>query len=233
LAKFTLEDEVTTIAHDQGRRYSAVAIYISKRDIQSFVKEAQQVIEKNLKIPEGYEISWGGQFKNLQRSQQKLSIIVPLTLALVFVILWFTLENIKHALLVFSSIPLAMTGGIFALALRQISLSVSAYVGFIALIGIATLNAMVLIIFFNQLREKGLSAYEAVTQGTLIRLKPVLMTALVAALGFLPMALNTGIGAEVQRPLATVVIGGIFTATFLTLFVLPVLYLWVERKHAS
>jgi cobalt-zinc-cadmium resistance protein CzcA len=231
LAKFTLEDEVTTIAHDQGRRYSAVAIYISKRDIQGFVKEAQQVIEKNLKIPEGYEITWGGQFKNLQRSQQKLSIIVPLTLILVFVLLWFTLENIKHAFLVFSSIPLAMTGGIFALALRQISLSVSAYVGFIALIGIATLNAMVLIIFFNQLREKGLSAYEAVTQGTLIRLKPVLMTALVAALGFLPMALNTGIGAEVQRPLATVVMGGIFTATFLTLFVLPVLYLLIEGRN--
>jgi cobalt-zinc-cadmium resistance protein CzcA len=229
LASIERQEQVTTIAHQAGERYAAVAINLSGRDTAGFVQEAKKSLEK-LQLPEGYRLSWGGQFKNLERAQARLRILVPLILGVIFLVLLKTFGGWRQALLVYLSIPFAMTGGIFSLYLRGIHFSVSAAVGFIALTGIAILNAMVLVTFFNQLREEGLSLEETVVQGSLTRLRPVLMTALVASLGFLPMAINTGIGAEVQRPLATVVIGGLLTSTMLTLLVVPTLYLWIEQR---
>ncbi|OGH58356.1 MAG: hypothetical protein A3G34_16130 [Candidatus Lindowbacteria bacterium RIFCSPLOWO2_12_FULL_62_27] len=231
LADINERDQVTTIAHDRNERYAAVAINLSAdRDIESFVREAKETLAKKLEMPPGYRLSWGGQFKNLERARARLGVIVPLTLVVIFIALLSQFGRLRQALLIYLSIPFAMTGGVFSLYLRDIPFSVSAAVGFIALTGIAILNAMVLVTFFNQLRQAGKSLEEAVTTGAELRLRPVLMTALVAGVGFLPMALNTGIGAEVQRPLATVVIGGIFSSTLLTLLVLPTLYLWVEPK---
>ncbi|MBI2386739.1 MAG: efflux RND transporter permease subunit [Elusimicrobia bacterium] len=228
---FETNDEVTTIAHHYGQRYAAVAVFLAGRDISSYVAEARAAVEREVKLPPGYTMSWGGQFKNLERAQARLSLIVPAVLLAILVILWWSFGNLRDAVLVYTCIPLAMTGGIFSLALRGIPLSVSASVGFIALMGIAILNGMVLVTFFNQLREKGRTYAEAAKEGSLTRLRPVAMTALVAGLGFVPMALNTGIGAEVQRPLATVVIGGLLTSTLLTLIVLPVLYKWVRPSR--
>ncbi len=230
VADFESKDEVTTIAHHYSQRYAAVAVFLGERDIASYVAEARAAVEREVKLPEGYSMSWGGQFKNLERARKKLAVIVPVVLLGILLILWRTFGTLRQAVLVYTCIPLAMTGGIFALALRGIPLSVSASVGFIALMGIAILNGMVMVEFFNQLREKGRDAKEAAREGALTRLRPVAMTALVASLGFIPMALNTGIGAEVQRPLATVVIGGLVTATLLTLVVLPTLYSLVEKK---
>lgn len=233
VADFESKDEVTTIAHHYSQRYAAVAVFLGERDIASYVAEARAAIEREVKLPEGYSMSWGGQFKNLERARKRLGVIVPVVLLGILVILWRTFGTLRQAVLVYTCIPLAMTGGIFSLALRGIPLSVSASVGFIALMGIAILNGMVMLEFFNQLREKGLDASTAARDGALVRLRPVAMTALVASLGFIPMALNTGIGAEVQRPLATVVIGGLVTATLLTLVVLPTLYSLVEKKSRS
>jgi len=231
LATIERKEQVTTIAHHQGERYAAVAINLAPgTDTAGFVKEAKKLLQKKLEIPKGYALSWGGQFKNLERAQAKLQIIIPLILIVIFLALLKTFGSLKQALLVYLSIPFAMTGGVFSLFLRGIHFSVSAGVGFIALIGIAILNAMVLVTFFNQLHQKGIPLKEVVIQGALARLRPVLMTALVASLGFLPMAVNTGMGAEVQRPLATVVIGGLITSTLLTLLVVPMLYLWMEEK---
>ncbi len=230
---FEYQEEVTTVSHDFTQRYAAVAIFLSGRDIASFIEEARRVIGERLELPEGYTIRWGGQFNNLERARRRLALIVPVTLGGILLVLWQAFRSFRQALLVFACIPLAMTGGVFALALRGIPLSVSASVGFIALMGIAVLNGIVLLTFFNQLRARGFGPLDAVKEGSLVRLRPVVMTALVASLGFLPMALNTGIGAEVQRPLATVVIGGLITATFLTLLVLPTLYAWVEGKAES
>jgi cobalt-zinc-cadmium resistance protein CzcA len=225
-------DQVTTVARSGAKRYSALAIYLKDRDIAGFVAEAQEKMSNNLKLPSGYELSWGGQFKNLRKAQQRLAIIVPIVLLAIFLFLLRNFGNFRHAALVFSAIPLAMSGGVFSLYLRDIHFSVSAAVGFIVLAGIATLNSVVLVGYFNQLRSQGVSVAETVFQGALARLRPVSMTALVASLGFLPMALNTGTGAEVQRPLATVVIGGLITSTILTLIVVPVLYAWLEQRFA-
>ncbi len=230
VADFESKDEVTTIAHHYSQRYAAVAVFLGERDIASYVTEARAAIERDIKLPEGYSMSWGGQFKNLERARKKLALIVPVVLLGILLILWRAFGTLRQAVLVYTCIPLALTGGIFSLALRGIPLSVSASVGFIALMGIAILNGMVLVTFFNQLRALGASSVEAAREGCLVRLRPVIMTALVASLGFIPMALNTGIGAEVQRPLATVVIGGLVTATLLTLLVLPALYSVVEKK---
>ncbi|MEK7232511.1 MAG: CusA/CzcA family heavy metal efflux RND transporter [Elusimicrobiota bacterium] len=228
---FESKDEVTTIAHHYGQRYAAVAVFLEGRDIASYVTEARAAVEQEVKLPEGYSMSWGGQFKNLERARARLALIVPAVLITIMLLLWWTFGSLREAALVYTCIPLAMTGGIFSLTLRGIPLSVSASIGFIALMGIVILNGMVLVTFFNQLREKGLSPEQAAKEGSLTRLRPVAMTALVAGLGFVPMALNTGIGAEVQRPLATVVIGGLLTSTMLTLIVLPVLYKWVGAGH--
>ncbi len=190
----------------------------------SFVAEAEQGLAQ-IKIPTGYWTSWGRTFKNLQSATQRLQIVVPVSLLLVFVLLFAMFGNVKDGLLVFTGIPFALTGGILALWLRDIPMSISAAVGFIALSGVAVLNGLVMISYIRSLREGGVGLDEAIRDGALTRLRPVLMTALVASLGFIPMAIATGTGAEVQRPLATVVIGGILSSTLLTLLVLPILYL--------
>jgi cobalt-zinc-cadmium resistance protein CzcA len=224
------EEKVTTIARNWGRRYSAISINIAGRDIGSLVSEAKKKIENNLGLMKEYETQWGGQFKNMERANARLMLIVPITLLAVFIVLLRVFGALGPAILVFSSVPFAGVGGVFALVLRDINFSVSAGVGFIALIGIALLNSLVLInVLLNE--DETMGPYEKVREGTLSRLRPVLMTALVAGLGFVPMAFNTGLGAEVQRPLATVVIGGLMTSTFLTLVLLPsAFYHWKKRK---
>jgi cobalt-zinc-cadmium resistance protein CzcA len=197
---------------------------VRDRDLGSFVAEAQQKIQTQVKIPAGYWTDWGGTFEQLISAAKRLQIVVPITLLLIFLLLFTTFGSVKDALLVFTGVPLALTGGVAALWLRDIPLSISAGVGFIALSGVAVLNGVVMISFINKLRSDGKSLDDAITEGSLTRLRPVLMTALVASLGFIPMALATGTGAEVQRPLATVVIGGILSSTALTLLVLPGLY---------
>ena len=185
--------------------------------------EAKAEIEYHIQLPEGAWLGWGGQYEHLHAARNRLALVVPLCFVIIFLLLYTTFKAARPALLVFTGVPLALTGGVAALALRGLPFTISAGVGFIALSGIAVLNGLVLVTFINQLREEGKSLEDAIREGALTRLRPVLMTALVASLGFLPMALATGIGAEVQRPLATVVIGGILTATALTLVVLPVL----------
>lgn len=221
---------VTTVARSSARRYSALAIYLKDRDVGSFVTEAQTLVNQKLKMEPGYELSWGGQFKNLEKAKGRLVVIIPITLLLIFILLLRSFGTFRHALLVFSAIPFAMVGGVFSLYFRGINFSVSAAIGFIALAGIATLNSMVMVNFFNQLRAEGSTIANTVFKGALTRLRPVAMTALVASLGFFPMALNTGTGAEVQRPLATVVIGGLITSTLLTLVLVPVIYSWIEQR---
>ncbi len=229
VANFSESDQVTTIARSFGKRYAALAIYLQNRDVMSFVTEAKQKMADNVKLDQGYSLSWGGQFKNLEKARTRLLLIVPITLLIIFMLLLMEFKSVKQALLVYSSIPFAITGGILFLYVRSIPFSVSASIGFIALLGIAILNSMVLVDFINQLRSKGRSVREAVIEGAKSRLRPVLMTALVAGVGFIPMAYNIGMGAEVQRPLATVVIGGIITSTILTLLLLPALYIRVEE----
>ncbi|HBK57061.1 MAG TPA: CusA/CzcA family heavy metal efflux RND transporter, partial [Xanthomonadales bacterium] len=200
------------------------------RDIGSFVEEAQAKIAREGQLPPGYYLKWGGTFENLQRASQRLLIVVPIALFLIFVLLYTTFNSIKQALLIYTGIPFAIVGGVVALALRGMPFSISAGVGFIALFGVAVLNGVVMVSFINQLREQGKSLADAVREGAITRLRPVLMTALVASLGFIPMAIATSAGAEVQRPLATVVIGGIVSSTVLTLLVLPALYRAVQGR---
>jgi cobalt-zinc-cadmium resistance protein CzcA len=214
------------ISRENAKRRIVVQANIRGRDMGSFVAEAQERLDAEVTLPDGYFVTWGGQFENLARARQRLLIVVPLALSLIFIMLFTAFGNARHAILVYTGVPLALTGGIFALWLRGMPFSISAGVGFIALSGVAVLNGVVMITFINQLRDEGKPMLDAVTNGSLARLRPVLMTALVASLGFVPMALNTGMGAEVQRPLATVVIGGLVSSTILTLFVLPALYVW-------
>lgn len=232
----TIGDRVAPaqISREMGKRRVVVTLNVRGRDLGSFIAEAQRKVKSDLKLDEGYYVTWGGQFENLQRASQRLTIVVPVALGLIFVLLFSTFGSMKQAALIFTGVPLAITGGIIALALRGMPFSITAGVGFIALSGVAVLNGVVMVSAINRLRsESGMSVLEAVKTGASQRLRPVLMTALVAALGFIPMALNTGIGAEVQRPLATVVIGGILSATLLTLVVLPVLYTWFEKDTIS
>jgi cobalt-zinc-cadmium resistance protein CzcA len=231
IAKFDQTEQVTTIARSFGKRYAALSIFLQGRDVGGFVGEAKAKVESNVKLEPGYSLDWGGQFKNMERARWRLLLIIPITLILIFIFLLRDFESLRQTFLVYASIPLAVTGGILALYIRGIPFSISAAVGFIALLGIAILNGMVLVDFINQLRAKGESVRTAVIRGAKVRLRPVVMTALVAGLGFVPMALNTGLGAEVQRPLATVVIGGIMSSTLLTLLLLPTLYIWLEEKE--
>lgn len=217
------------VSRENGKRRIVISANVRGRDLGTFVAEAEKSLQ-TVKIPTGYWTVWGGQFENLQSATQRLQIVVPVSLLLVFVLLFAMFGNIKDGLLVFTGIPFALTGGILALWLRDIPLSISAAVGFIALSGVAVLNGLVMISFIRNLRDNGLGLDKAIHEGALTRLRPVLMTALVASLGFVPMALATGTGAEVQRPLATVVIGGILSSTVLTLLVLPVLYRLMHRK---
>ncbi|KAF1005118.1 MAG: Cobalt-zinc-cadmium resistance protein CzcA [Pseudomonas fluorescens] len=219
------------ISRENGKRLVIVSANVRGRDIGSFVEEAEAAINTQVKVPAGYWTTWGGQFEQLKEASQRLRIVVPVALLLVFGLLFMMFNNLKDGLLVFTGIPFALTGGIMALWLRDIPLSISAGVGFIALSGVAVLNGLVMIAFIRNLREEGRSLAAAIHEGALTRLRPVLMTALVASLGFIPMALATGTGAEVQRPLATVVIGGIISSTLLTLLVLPALYQWAHRRE--
>ncbi|QYG04718.1 efflux RND transporter permease subunit [Janthinobacterium sp. PAMC25594] len=219
------------ISREDGKRRIVVSANVRGRDIGSFVADATQQLQAQVAIPAGYWTSWGGQFEQLQSATKRLELVVPVALALVFVLLFAMFGNVKDGLLVFSGIPFALTGGIVALWLRDIPMSISAAVGFIALSGVAVLNGLVMIAYIRQLREQGMPLQEAICEGAITRLRPVLMTALVASLGFVPMAIATGTGAEVQRPLATVVIGGILSSTALTLLVLPLLYRLAYRRQ--
>ena len=217
------------ISRENGKRRVVVSANVRDRDLGSFVSEVQKRVGEQVKLPSGYWIGWGGQFEQLVGASQRLAIVVPVALLLIFVLLCMSLGSVGDALLVFSGVPLALTGGVAALILRDIPLSISAGIGFIALSGVAVLNGLVIISFIQGLRSQGRSVAQAVREGALKRLRPVLMTALVASLGFVPMAIATGAGAEVQRPLATVVIGGIISSTILTLVVLPALYALFHR----
>lgn len=231
VATFKLSEGSNQISRENGKRRVVVQANVRNRDIGSFVAEAQKSIDTQVKIPTGYWLEWGGQFENLQAASKRLMIVVPACFFLIFMMLFTALGSAKQAMLVFSGVPLAISGGILALFLRDMPFSISAAVGFIALSGIAVLNGLVMITYINQLRQKGIEITAAIKEGALTRLRPVLMTALVASLGFVPMALATGTGAEVQKPIATVVIGGLVTATILTLVVLPALYQLFSRKQ--
>ncbi len=233
LASITMQAAPAQISRENGKRRVVVQLNVRGRDLGSFVAEAQRTLKNKVKLKEAYYVAWGGQFENLQRASQRLSLVVPAALALIFVLLFITFGSVKQAVLIFTGVPLAVTGGIIALAARGMPFSITAGVGFIALSGVAVLNGVVMVSAINRLRSEGLSLGEAIQRGAEERLRPVLMTALVAALGFIPMALNTGIGAEVQRPLATVVIGGILSATLLTLLVLPVLFALFEKEDGG
>lgn len=232
IASFTTGPGPNQISREDGKRRIVVSANVRNRDIGSFVAEAQQSLDQ-IPLPAGYWTRWGGTFENLESARQRLTLVVPVALGLVFVLLFAMFGNARDGLVVFTGIPFALTGGIVALWLRDIPLSISAAIGFIALSGVAVLNGLVMISFIRSLREMGRSLSDAVTEGALARLRPVLMTALVASLGFVPMAIATGTGAEVQRPLATVVIGGILSSTLLTLLVLPLLYRLVHRSAPS
>jgi len=222
VASLVRSESPNQISREEGKRRIVVSANVRNRDLSSFVNDAKLLVEKNVTIPSGYWVAWGGQFEQLESASARLQIVVPITLVAIFLLLFMSFGSVKDALLVFTGIPLALTGGIFALWIRGIPLSISAGVGFIALSGVAVLNGLVMITFINKLHnQKKYKLREAVLEGSIARLRPVLMTALVASLGFVPMAIATGTGSEVQRPLATVVIGGIISSTFLTLLVLP------------
>jgi len=226
LADINFKSAPMQISREDAKRRIYVGFNVRSRDVESVVKEIQDKLNDKLKLPAGYYTTYGGQFENLKEAKQRLSIAVPVALLLILMLLYFTFHSIKQSLLIFTAVPLAAIGGVFALLIRGMPFSISAGIGFIALFGVAVLNGIVLISQFNHLKQEGMAdIYERVRQGTTIRLRPVIITAAVASLGFLPMALSTSAGAEVQKPLATVVIGGLITATFLTLFVLPILYI--------
>ncbi|MCO5737956.1 MULTISPECIES: efflux RND transporter permease subunit [Stenotrophomonas maltophilia group] len=233
VAKIQVERGPNQINRENGKRRVVITANVRERDLGGFVGDLRTRIGQDVPLPEGYWIDYGGTFEQLISASQRLAVVVPVTLALIFALLFMAFGSAKDAAIVFSGVPLALTGGVIALALRGIPLSISAGVGFIALSGVAVLNGLVMIAFIRRLREQGDALEDAVRDGALGRLRPVLMTALVASLGFLPMALNVGAGSEVQRPLATVVIGGIVSSTALTLLVLPVLYRWLHRDRGS
>jgi cobalt-zinc-cadmium resistance protein CzcA len=220
------------VNRENGKRRVVVTANVRDRDLGGFVTELQQRIAQEVEVPAGYWIDYGGTFEQLISASRRLAVVVPVTLVLIFGLLFMAFGSAKDAVIVFTGVPLALTGGVVALALRGIPLSISAGVGFIALSGVAVLNGLVMIAFIRKLQEQGQDLDDAVFNGALGRLRPVLMTALVASLGFIPMAFNVGTGAEVQRPLATVVIGGIVSSTLLTLVVLPTLYSLLHRNDA-
>jgi cobalt-zinc-cadmium resistance protein CzcA len=234
IASVALEKAPMQIARDNTKRKITIGANALNRDVASLVAEIESVLDEKLELPTGYFITYGGQFENLQNATKRLKVAVPVALLLIFALLYLTFNSFKQAALIFTAIPLAAIGGVWALVLRDMPFSISAGIGFIALFGVAVLNGIVLIGYFNQLKEDGIKEVKRrIIIGTNVRLRPVIMTALVASLGFLPMALSSSGGAEVQRPLATVVIGGLITATLLTLVVLPILYSWIEKDEDS
>ena len=230
VATISIEKGPNQINRESGKRNVVVTANVAGRDLASFVSDAQAKMNAQLNLPSGYWLEYGGTFEQLQSASKRLSLVVPVTLLLIFGLLYSAFGSLRDSLIIFSGVPLALTGGVLALLLRDMPLSISAGVGFIALSGVAVLNGVVMLSFIKQLRNEGLSLYHAIHSGALQRLRPVLMTALVASLGFIPMALNTGTGSEVQRPLATVVVGGIMSSTLLTLLILPALYKLVHTK---
>lgn len=230
VATISIEKGPNQINRESGKRNVVVTANVTGRDLASFVSDAQATMNAQLNLPSGYWLEYGGTFEQLQSASKRLSLVVPVTLLLIFGLLYSAFGSLRDSLIIFSGVPLALTGGVLALLLRDMPLSISAGVGFIALSGVAVLNGVVMLSFIKQLRNEGLSLYYAIHSGALQRLRPVLMTALVASLGFIPMALNTGTGAEIQRPLATVVVGGIMSSTLLTLLILPALYKLVHAK---
>jgi cobalt-zinc-cadmium resistance protein CzcA len=234
LATVSIKDGPNQIQREDAKRRIVVGFNVKDRDVESIVTELQQKVEQQTKLPDGYYITYGGAFENLNEAKKRLTIAVPVSLFLILVLLYFAFNSLRHGLLIYTAIPLSAIGGIFFLALRGMPFSISAGVGFIALFGVAVLNGIVLIAEFNRLKAEGLTnLHNIVLMGTKVRLRPVLMTAFVASLGFLPMAISNGSGAEVQRPLATVVIGGLLIATFLTLFVLPIMYIMFEKSGSK
>ncbi|MES2732447.1 MAG: CusA/CzcA family heavy metal efflux RND transporter [Bacteroidota bacterium] len=232
IATVSFEEGPMQISREDTKRRITVGFNVRNRDVESIVTEIQQKLDRNLKLPAGYYLTYGGQFENLLEAKQRLAVAVPMALFLILILLYFTFGSVQQTLLIFTAVPLSAIGGIFALWIRGMPFSISAGVGFIALFGVAVLNGIVLIGYFNQLKSEGVTdIIERVLIGTEVRLRPVLMTALVASFGFLPMALSSSAGAEVQKPLATVVIGGLLTATLLTLVVLPVLYVFMAKKE--
>jgi cobalt-zinc-cadmium resistance protein CzcA len=230
LARVYVTEGPAQISREMGQRRIVIECNVVDRDIGSFVQEAKQKIDAMVKLPPGYLMTWGGQFENQQRAMKRFSIVVPITIAAIFLLLFSSFNSVKQAVLIIMNIPFALIGGILALVIGQFNLSVSASVGFIALFGVAVLNGIVMVSYFNELRREGLAVDLAVLQGAVLRLRPVLITASVAALGLIPMLFATGPGSEIQKPLAAVVIGGLISSTLLTLFILPTLYHVFERK---
>jgi cobalt-zinc-cadmium resistance protein CzcA len=221
------------ISRENGKRRIVVTSNVRGRDLGSFINETRSAFERDIEMPPGYWVEYGGTFEQLQSATERLAVVVPLALLLIFGLLYGVFGSARDALLVFSGVPLALTGGVLSLWLRDMPFSISAAVGFIALSGVAVLNGVVMLSFIRELRQQGKALEDAIVEGAMVRLRPVLMTALVASLGFVPMALNVGIGAEVQRPLATVVVGGIISSTLLTLVVLPALYRMAAKRDTD
>jgi cobalt-zinc-cadmium resistance protein CzcA len=230
VASISLDEGYSFVRREQLQRYSVLQLDVKGRDVDGFVKEADAKIKQQVKLPAGYWIEWGGAFENQQRAMGRLAVIVPLTIGLIFMLLYTAFNSVRHATLIIANVPFAIIGGIVGLFISRQYLSVPSAIGFIAVFGVAMLNGIVMVSFLNDLRRQGLSVRDAVRQGAALRLRPVLMTASVAILGLVPMLLSTGVGAETQRPLATVVVGGLFTSTVLTLLLLPLIYEWSELR---
>ncbi len=230
VASVGLDEGYSFIRREQLQRYAVIQMDVQGRDVDSFVKEAEAKIRQQVQLPEGYVMEWGGAFENQQRAMAKLAVIVPLTIGLIFILLYTAFNSATYATLIIANVPFATIGGVIGLFITGQYLSVPSAIGFIAVFGVAMLNGIVLVTFLNEQRERGLSVREAVRQGAALRLRPVLMTASIAIFGLVPMLLSSGVGAETQRPLATVVVGGLFTSTVLTLLLLPLLYEWVENR---
>jgi len=230
LARISVVEGPSTIQREWAKRRVTVQANVRGRDVGSFVADVRRTIDERVSLPPGYYVRFGGQFEHLEQAQRRLMIVIPLALILIFGLLYLSFRSVSDAARIFLAVPLAVIGGVFALWIRGLPFSISAAVGFIALSGVSVLNALVLVSTMRQMLSAGIPAAEAIPAAAERRLRPVLMTALVASLGFVPMALNTGIGAEVQRPLATVVIGGVISSTILTLFVLPVIYALAEGR---
>jgi len=224
LARVQRVEGVVAVGRERGQRFTVVRTNVAGRDLVGFVEEARSTIATNVDLPPGYFVEWGGQFENQQRAAKRLAIVVPVAIGLIFLLLFSTFRSVRQALLVLTNIPFALIGGVFALALTGEYLSVPASVGFIALLGIAVLNGVVMVAYFNQLLDMGMPMADVVVDGAQRRLRPVLMTASIAAFGLVPLLFASGPGSEIQRPLAIVVIGGLTTATLLTLIILPILY---------
>jgi cobalt-zinc-cadmium resistance protein CzcA len=231
LVDFSYTDGLNQVNRENGKRRVVVTANVRGRDLGSFVEDVKSTVNERVDIPAGYWVEYGGTYQSLQSASQRLMVVVPATLLMIVGLLLLALRSFKDAMVIFTGVPLALTGGVLALVLRDIPFSISAAVGFIALSGIAILNGLVMVSFIRELLKDGLEVTEAIVKGAMTRLRPVITTAFVASLGFVPMALNTGIGSEVQRPLATVVIGGVISSTLLTLFVLPALYRIVQRTN--